>query len=416
MNDKNKLTSSAPLFSGMVVLFFIWGFITILNDLLIPVLKARLGLSYAESMLVQFCFFFTYFIMSLPMAWLVNKLNYKKSMILGLMIIALGCLVFIPADLELVYGVFLFGLFILATGVVMLQVSANPLVTLLGDIDTSSARLTLAQGFNSLGCVIAPLLVAGLIVSSHLYVPYIIIALIMVLVSIFVSRFNFKSVNRPQKHEVHEEAGDFSLWKHLTFVLGFASIFFYVGAEVSAGSLVVNFLHLPNIGNLSLLVAARYLSIYWGGAMVGRLIGVYFLARFNPAKILTLCAIANVILLCSVVVNEGAIAMWSLLLLGIFNSIMFPTIFALAISKLPNRAMKNKAGGFLIMAIVGGAIIPELQGILADKIGLQNSFVLLFISYLVIMGYAVYVSMASRQLKQEVISCAHVDTSASAQS
>ncbi|WP_264769526.1 sugar MFS transporter [Coxiella burnetii] len=387
-----QFTTQPALFSTIVILFFIWGFITLLNDLLIPLLRERLHLSYGQAMLVQFSFFFTYFLMSLPMAFLLNKLKYQKGIIVGLFIIALGCLIFIPADLTLIYRVFLFGLFILASGIVMLQVSANPLITLLGPTKTSSARLTLAQGINSLGYVIAPLIVGRFIVATNLYVSYIIIALVLMAVALFISQFNFHRVDDPLDKEEKDEIIDFALWKHLPFTLGLVGIFFYVGAEVSAGSLIVNYLHLPQIANFSLSHAAAYLSIYWGGAMIGRLIGSYVLTKINASKVLAVCAVANLLLLCGVILMTGGAAMWSLLLLGVFNSIMFPTLFALAIAGLPNESIKNKASGFLIMAIVGGAIIPELQGLLADYIGLQHSFILLLVSYVIITAYGVYIN------------------------
>lgn len=390
-----KITTQPVLFSVLILLFFIWGFITLLNDLLIPLLREKLHLSYGEAMLVQFIFFFTYFLMSIPMALLVNKLKYKKGIIVGLLIIALGCVTFVPASITLIYRIFLFGLFILATGVVVLQVSANPLVTLLGNVRTSSARLTLAQGVNSLGYVIAPLLASGFIASTDLDVLYMIITGLMILVALFISRFEFNPVDESLKKET---IGDFQLWKHFPFILGVVSIFFYVGAEVSVGSLILNFLNLPQVASLTFKKAARYLSVYWGGAMIGRLVGTYVLTKVSSSKTLGACAIANLLLLASVVLTKGLIAMWSLLLLGTFNSIMFPTIFALAIAKLPNESLKNKASGFLVMAIVGGAVIPEIQGLLADYIGLQRSFILLIISYLMIAGYALYMKKAKKEL------------------
>ena len=285
----------------MVILFFIWGFITLLNDLLIPVLRSKLHLSYAEAMLVQFAFFFTYFIMSMPMAMLLNRLNYKKSIIVGLAIIAIGCLIFIPADLSLIYGIFLLGLFVLATGIVMLQVSANPLVTLLGHNATGSARLSFAQGANSLGCVLAPVIVGGFIISDNVMVPYIVIAIIMLLVAMFIGRFNFHAVDDQLTTEkVTADDKDFSLWEHTPFVFGLVGVFVYVGAEVTAGSLIVNFLHLPQIVNFSLMEGAKYLSVYWGGAMIGRLIGSYLLKKIHPPKVLMFNAVANVGLFLSI--------------------------------------------------------------------------------------------------------------------
>lgn len=397
-----RLTNQPTLFSVMVVLFFIWGFITLLNDLLIPVLKVQFQLTYAQAMLIQFCFFFAYFLMSVLMALIVNRINYKKAIIVGLGIIALGCLVFIPAVLTLTYSIFLFALFVLASGIVMLQVSANPLVTLLGSSETSAARLTLAQGVNSLGYVIAPLLMGNLIVSHSLSLPYVIIALIVILVAAFISRFNFRGVEQDIKKLASQDhatnsASLFKLWKHSPFLLGLIGIFVYVGTEVSIGSLTVNFLHLPVIAGFSLTTAAKYLSIYWGGAMLGRLAGSWVLTRFNAAKVLLFCALMNILLLLAVILTSNFYAMWSLLLTGIFNSIMFPTIFSLAIAKLPNEYIKNKASGYLIMAIVGGALIPVLQGSLADVMGLQHSFVLLIPCYSLILLYGIYCSSGKRR-------------------
>jgi FHS family L-fucose permease-like MFS transporter len=383
-----KLTTQPALFSVMVILFFIWGFITLLNDLLIPILKEKLHLTYSEAMLVQFWFFLTYFIMALPMVWILNRLRYKKSIVLGLLIIALGCFIFIPADSTLTYGLFLFAFAILASGIVMLQVSANPLVTLLGPPETGAARLTLAQGINSLGYVLAPLVATHLITTLPLHITYLIIAIIMLAVAIFIVTRNFKSVDSVQSAivPIHTQADQrFLLWKDTAFLSGLIGIFVYVGAEVSTGSLVVSFLRLPQIVHFSIAQAGKYLSVYWGGAMIGRLVGSFVLAKLPSFKVLMFNAGANLLLLILLIFTTGYLAMWSLLLLGLFNSVMFPTLFALAIANLPSEYLKNKAAGFLIMAIVGGAIIPELQGALADQIGVQQSFCLLLICYAIIM-------------------------------
>ncbi len=398
MNRQAKLTNNRSLFSVMIILFFIWGFITLLNDLLIPVLRNRLNLDYSQALLVQFVFFITYFVMSLPMASILNRTNYKKSIIFGLSIISVGCFIFVPADLQIVYWVFLLGLFVLASGVVMLQVSANPMVTLLGDERTASARLTLAQGINSLGYALAPWILGGVITSStHIYVPYVIIAVIMVLVAILIRYSNFRAVdgqlaleNLAQADLV--ESDKELLWHNKVFLIGLFGIFFYVGAEVTAGSLIVSFLHLPHIANFSLLKAAKFLTVFWGGAMVGRLVGSYILSIFKPANVLIVAALMNVLLLCGVIFATGYSSMWCLLLLGVFNSIMFPTIFALSISNLSSDHLKNKASGYLIMSIVGGAVIPEIQGLIADVIGLQHSFFLLYLSYIYIMVFAIFMS------------------------
>lgn len=385
---QERITTHPALFSAMVTLFFIWGFITLLNDLLIPVLKERLELDYTQSMFIQFCFFITYFIMAFPMSSILNRIGYKKSILFGLLIIAIGGIIFIPATLILDYNIFLIALFILAMGVVMLQVSANPLMVALGDKKTSSARLTLAQGFNSLGYVVAPLLVGGIIVSSKLFIPYLIISAVMILTIIFISIFKFNLPSRQLRED--EEMSDnvyLILWQDKMFLLGLLAIFVYVGAEVTAGSLIVNYLHLPRIVGFSLATAAEYLSIYWGGVMIGRLIGSFLLIRINPAKALMFNSVVNILLLILVILSYGYLAMWALLLLGVFNSIMFPTIFALTIKRLKTIQLKNCASGLPVMAIVGGAFIPLFQGELADRVGLQHSFVGLIVCYLVIVIY-----------------------------
>lgn len=397
---RRHLTNQPLLFSIMVVMFFIWGFITLMNDLLIPNLKQSFDLNYAQALLIQFCFFTTYFIMSVPMSRILNRLAYKKSLLLGLLIIIIGCLLFIPATHLRIYALFLFGLFILASGIVMLQVAANPLVTILGDHTTSPARLTLAQGVNSLGYVLAPFLVGGFIAKSSISQTYIIIAIILVLVIIVLSFFKFEVTRKMQDEiaEMNAFDGPHHLWHHWPFVFGVFAIFVYVGAEVTGGSLVINFLHLPNIANMPIATATDYLSIFWGGAMIGRLLGSYILMKIEPPLVLMFNAAANFLLVMVIVFTTGWLAMWALLLLGIFNSIMFPTIFALAIERLPTQAIKNKASGYLVMAIVGGAVIPEIQGMIADHIGLQHSFFLLLICYVLIASFAWYMLKLTKNI------------------
>lgn len=380
---KEKFTNQPALFSSMVIVFFIWGFVTLLNDLLVPVLKQNFHLSYAQAMLVQFCFFVTYLIMSLPMASVVNRLHYKKGILLGLLVIAAGCLVFLPAQHLGVYALFLLALFVLATGVVILQVSANPLVTVLGPNQTSSARLTLAQGINSLGYVMAPFLVAGIATAANLPKIYITIAVIMLLVMLFISRLNFSKATITQRRTTKT---DESLWDHKDFALAVMAIFLYVGAEVSVGSIIISYLGLPNIMHYSIAAATAYLTFYWGGAMIGRLLATPLLLAVSPRRLLAINALINILLIVAASLLAGRTAMWSLLCIGIFNSIMFPVIFSLGLSSLTSEGLKNKGSGWLIMAIVGGAVVPLLLGVLADHVGLQHSLLLLLLCY----GFILY--------------------------
>jgi FHS family L-fucose permease-like MFS transporter len=382
------LTSSRRLMSLMTTLFFIWGFMTILNDLLVPHLKALFELNYAEAMLIQFCFFFTYFVMSPVMAHLLTRVGYRLGMVIGLLIIAVGALLFLPASSLKVYPLFLFALFVLASGIVLLQVSANPSVTSLGDTRTAASRLTLAQALNSLGTTVAPLIVGGLIIAGSIAFPYMVIAGVMVLMALIFYFTRFNAIERPVNHvEVANHVG-VNLWKKPEITLGVFAIFMYVGAEVSAGSLLVNYLHLEDVGNLPLLVAGKYLAIYWGGAMVGRFIGAVAMMKVDPRKAITFNALVATALILLTTFTHGSFAMWSLLLLGLCNSIMFPTIFSLTVESVAEDHAKKIVSGYLCSAIVGGAIIPMLQGFLADQIGLHYSFGMLAICYLFIALYS----------------------------
>lgn len=385
--QKDNLTSHSNLYFSIILLFFIWGFITLLNDLLVPIFKAHFQLNYTRALLVQFVFFATYFILALPMSGLVNYLRYKKSIIIGLFIIATGALSFIPAHHYQSYYLFLLALFILASGVVTLQVSVNPLVTLLGSMKTASARLTLAQAINSAGTVLGPLIVAGIISNTTIVPIYLVMATVAMLTAWFIStrNFNISCLEKPQKSSADlknkHNVTDIKLWQSAGFMFSILGIFFYVGAEVASGSLIISFAQLPNIMNLPIKSASFYLSIFWGLAMIGRFIGSYLLTQVKDSFLLLVAACINMGLVLMLVLNHGAIAFASLLSLGLFNSIMFPVIFSIGIGHFSNKSQKNRATGYLIMAIVGGAIIPILQGGLADHFGLQRSFLLLLLSY-----------------------------------
>ncbi|AOT08163.1 sugar MFS transporter [Pseudoalteromonas luteoviolacea] len=377
-------------------LFFMWGFITCLNDILIPYLKGAFQLSYTQAMLVQFCFFGAYVIVSIPAGNLVSKIGFQKGIVLGLFIAALGCVMFLPAAVIGLYEVFLLALFVLASGITVLQVSANPYVSALGKPETAPSRLTLTQGFNSLGTTIAPFFGAYLLFSSGqdsvsngaeaVQAPYLLLAAVLAVLAIVFAVLKLPTLVESQG-EPQKSTRPLSDHPHL--ILGVIGIFLYVGAEVSIGSFLVSFLHQPSIAGLNEAEAAKLIAYYWGGAMVGRFIGAAVMQKIAGGKVLALNAVMSMSLIILAVNQTGALAMWAMLAVGLFNSIMFPTIFSLAISGLGNDA--SRGSGLLCLAIVGGAIIPILQGLLADNIGLQGSFFLpaacyIFIAYFGLWG------------------------------
>jgi FHS family L-fucose permease-like MFS transporter len=395
-NEFGQNNSTRFALISLTSLFFMWGFITCLNDILIPHLKAIFSLSYAQSMLVQFCFFGAYFLVSLPAGKLVKKMGYQKGIVIGLVIAALGCLLFYPAASLHSYPVFLAALFVLASGITVLQVSANPYVTLLGAKETASSRLTMTQAFNSLGTTIAPYFGALLILNEvtdsmsatsaeSVQLPYLgLMAALLALAAIFA----FLKLPHIQSAEVVEgEKIEGSAWQHKHLVLGAIGIFVYVGAEVSIGSFLVSFLGEADIAGLEETEAAKYLTYYWGGAMVGRFIGAAVMQKVDAGKTLAFNGVCSVILIMVTVLSTGSIAMWAILLVGLFNSIMFPTIFSLALSGLEKHT--SQGAGILCLAIVGGAILPVLQGVLADSFSVQLAFILPLFCYVYIVFYGV---------------------------
>ena len=400
---------SGPL-AMVTTLFFMWGFLTCLNDILVPHLKSIFDLNYAEVMLVQFCFFSAYFVFSIPSGKIIERIGYQKMMVAGLFTMGLGALLFIPAASVPSFPLFLAALIILAAGITALQVSANPYVAVLGPARTASSRLNLTQAFNSLGTTVAPffggLLILGAVAAPktqdelramspqllHAYrlqeassvkLPYLVIALALIILAVVIAKFNLPHI--PEAEGGHAVAND-SVWRHRNLVMGTAGIFAYVGAEVSIGSFLVNYMNLPDVGNLRPEVAARYLTFYWGGAMIGRFIGSAVLQKVPTRVALGFNAVVAATLVCLSMLSFGHTAMWALLLVGLFNSIMFPSIFTLGIEGL--GPLTGEASGLLIMAIVGGAIIPELQGLLADRVGLHHAFILPVICYLYILFFA----------------------------
>ena len=378
---------------SLTSLFFMWGFITCLNDILIPYLKGMFNLNYTQAMLIQFCFFGSYFIVSLPAGALVGKLGYKMGIVVGLTIASIGCMLFYPAAEVGVYAVFLFALFVLAAGITILQVSANPYVSVLGPSKTAPSRLTLTQAFNSLGTTVAPFFGSWLILSgvdsaevssgSSVQGPYLMLAASLLFLAGLFALLKLPDLGRSSQFEISPLKA--LKFRHLR--LGAIGIFVYVGAEVAIGSFLVNFLAEPTIAGLSESSAAKSLTYYWGGAMVGRFIGAAIMQKVDAGKVLGFNSVIAIILVSLAILFDGSIAMWSILAVGLFNSIMFPTIFSLAIQEL--KEATGHGAGVLCLAIVGGAILPLLQGVLADLIGLQLAFILPIFCYAFIFYYAV---------------------------
>ena len=385
----------------LTALFFMMGFITCMNDILIPHLQKIFTLTNFQAMLVQFCFFTAYAIMSIPMGHLVGKIGYKNGVIGGFLLTAVGCLLFYPAAGSHSYPTFLGALFILASGVTLLQVAGNPYVTLLAKPGKESATLTLVQAFNSLGTTIAPQIGAFLILAdatqtvskaeqiSSVQIPYLGLAGLLIILAVFVKMIRLPDARKIAEEESeHNHDGKHSVWQYKHLVLGAAGIFCYVGAEVSIGSLMVNVLgFLKGLDHAS---AAQYLSFYWGGAMVGRFLGSAVMAKIAPNRYLAFNAtVAVVLLIIAMMTGKGNadVAMWALLAIGFFNSIMFPTIFSLATKNLGK--FTNAASGVLCTAIVGGAIVPVVQGWAVDTYSLMSSFVVSAVCYLYIVFFAV---------------------------
>jgi len=475
----------------VTTLFFMWGFLTCLNDILVPHLKSIFDLNYAKVMLIQFAFFGAYFIFSIPSAKIIDWIGYQRSMVVGLLTMALGAFLFVPAASAPSFALFLGALIVLAAGITCLQVAANPYVSVLGPAKTASSRLNLTQAFNSLGTFLAPFFGGLLILSaapkmmteihalapdalqayrlqeaSTVKAPYVGLGITLAVLAVAIGISKLPKIEHAQ-HHIGEKVGD-SIWNHRNLVLGAIGIFVYVGAEVSIGSFLVNYFGQPEIGGLAEKLAAAFVAFYWGGAMLGRFIGSNFLAgakakymalvalivvavillsfpiehqlpagyqpgvpnltwlawlvvagrplfvvvavaaatiasvatlrggkaTANTGTLLGICAMVTALLVTVSMLTSGPIAMWSIILVGLFNSIMFPSIFTLGIAEL--GPLTGDASGLLIMAIVGGAIIPVAQGALADRIGIHHAFVLPVVCYLYIAFYGFIGSAPTR--------------------
>jgi FHS family L-fucose permease-like MFS transporter len=428
----NKSFKSAFIF--LTTLFFLWGFITVLVDSLVPRLKDVFEMSYAKTVLVQFAFFVAFFVFSLPAGFILSKIGYKKGIVLGLLTMALGCLLFYPAASYRAFPVFLIGYFTLAGGITILQVAANPYVALLGSEDGASSRLNLSQAFNSLGTTIAPVVGALFLLSdsvksseeisllneiektdyyiaeaSTVQTPFLLIAF-----SIAVLAIIFAFIKLPQVMQESPKGGYFTLLKNKLMLMGALGIFVYVGAEVAIGSFLVNYFSDMNLAvivaesetmmNIANTIASTFnktftnsdpksllgifVIFYWGGAMIGRFIGAYLTKKISPGKVLSIFASLAIVMILISINTDGLLSMWSILAVGLFNSIMFPTIFTLSLEGLGD--LKAQASGLLCMAIVGGAIIPFVFGSLIDDFGFKTAFVLTIICYGYILFYGRY--------------------------
>ncbi|MGJ7918800.1 sugar MFS transporter [Massilia sp. LXY-6] len=390
-------------------LFFTFGGITSLNDVIIPKLKDLFTLSYAQAMLVQSAFFAAYFIVSLPAASIVRRIGYMRTAVVGLLTMTAGCLLFIPAASSSLFGAFLLALFVLAAGITIVQVVANPLISMLGAPQTASSRLTFAQAFNSLGTTVFPYVGAILILGSlakvdqatlsavqlaayraaesqvvvHTYIG-LAIALAIVAAMVWANR------NKLVEHTSPEGSvfSAFGLLRRPRFAFGTLCIFLYVGAEVAVGSLIVNYLMQFDVLGLGAEAAGKHVPLYWGGAMVGRFLGAYVLRICSPGKVLAVAGGLAALLLLVSSNSTGAVSGWSLLAIGLVNSIMFPTIFTLASEGLGERAAEGS--GLLCVAIVGGAVVPLLTGFAADLSSLRLALAVPAICYLLILVFGWY--------------------------
>jgi FHS family L-fucose permease-like MFS transporter len=418
-------TGGAPGYTAalavLTTVFFMWGFATVLNDILVPHLKAVFQLNYGQSLLIQFAFYLGYLLMAIPSAKLLELTGYKTAVVLGLVGMAGSALVFVPAARLESYGVFLVALFLLASSITLLQVAANPYVAVIGPSQTASSRLNLVQAFNSAGTTLAPLF-GGLLILGRsssgtasgaaavlsaqqraadvqaVQLPYLLIAAVLVALAVLVWRVRLPDLGQESRRAAQAERAKRSLWRHRNLVFGVPAICLYLLCEIGIGSTLVNFISMPKIGAMSHAEAARYLSLFWGGAMVGRFAGAVLLRWIAPDRMLAGVSFGALVLVLIAITGGGSIAMWSLIAIGLCHSVMFPTIFTLGIRGL--GPLTEEGSGLLIMAIAGGAL-SALQGVLADHIGLQLSYLMPAACYVYVLGYALWGCRPTEELEAE---------------
>ncbi len=408
----------------VTTLFFVWGFCTVMNDSVIPHLQGIFGLSYLQASLIQLAFFGSYFIFAQPAGKLIEWVGYQRTMVIGLLTMGVGALLFLPAASSAAYALFLVAEVVLAAGVTTLQVAANPYVTILGPPETASSRLNLTQAFNTLGDTIAPYIggifilgVTGTVVhgvplhgaalrihqAASIKSPYLAIAVCVAILALAIALYRFPRVEvtrdyRPANLNIQQD----SVWNHPHLYLGAVAIFIYCGAEVSVGSFLVKYLNDPTIANLPLETGSKLLSLFWGSMMVGRFAGSALMQRMAPNKLLAWSGVGAALLVLCSLLGSGHFAAVTILAVGLFNSIMFPTIFTLAVAEL--GPLTGRGSGLLVQAIVGAAVIPVAMGSLADHFGIHRSLLLPLLCYLFIIyygwrGYRIAPSEAHAQLR-----------------
>jgi len=398
-----------PALSLLASLFFMWGFITVINNTLLPHLRSVFELSYTQTTLIESVWFIAYFVASIPSAKLIERIGYQKSLVIGLLIMAAGSLGMMLAASIPSYGVTLAMLFVIASGITLLQVAANPYVAVVGKPETASSRLNLVQAMNSAGTMLAPAFGAYLILgrskggtaesgvvlthaerladAQSVILPYGLVAVVLIVLAIVIARFPLPAIGSATSRVSREERRKHSLWKHRNLVFGVPAIFIYLIAEIGVANLFVNFVSQSDIANLTHEQAGKYLTFLWGGMMVGRFVGSALMQRIRAETVLAGCSIGAFVVMLVTVFAHGEVAMWSLILVGLFHSIMFPTIFTLGIRGL--GPLTEEGSGLLIMAIAGGALVV-VQGWLADQYGLQLSFLLTALCEVYVLFYALW--------------------------
>ncbi|HTY51460.1 MAG TPA: sugar MFS transporter [Steroidobacteraceae bacterium] len=402
-------TSYVPALRLLASLFFIWGFITVINNTLLPHLRSVFELNYVQTTLIESVWFIAYFVASMPSAWLIERIGYRSALVAGLLIMAVGALAMIPASRIPSYGVTLAALFVIASGITLLQVAANPYVAVVGPAASASSRLNLVQAFNSLGTTLAPLFGGYLILGRSasgtgladrtlsaaqrladaraVQLPYLIVAGVLIVLAIIIGRFRLPDMGVETRRLSAERRRGHSLLRHRNLVWGVPAIFIYLIAEIGVSNLFINFVSQPQIGNLSHEQASHYLFLLWGGMMLGRFLGSYLMRRIAAEQVLAAFAVAAFATMVVVSLAHGPAALVALILVGLFHSIMFPTIFTLGIRGL--GPLTEEGSGLLIMAIAGGALVI-IQGWLADRYGLQRSFLLTAGCELYVLWYGIW--------------------------
>jgi MFS transporter, FHS family, L-fucose permease len=406
----HSTTTYRPALTLLASLFFIWGFITVINNTLLPHLKSVFDLNYTQTTLIESTWFIAYFFASIPSAKLIERVGYKRAMVIGLAIMAVGALGMVPAAMLPSYGVTLVALFVIASGITLLQVAANPYVAVVGPPETSDSRLNLVQAFNSLGTTLAPLFGGYLILgrsksgteaagaaqltpaerladAHSVILPYLIVAAVLVVLAVVIARFRLPDMGSATRRASADERRSHSLWRHRNLIFGVPAIFIYLIAEIGVANLFISFVSQPDIGNLTHEQASHYLFLLWGGMMVGRFVGSYLMQSIPADRVLAGFAVAAFVVMLVTTFSHGPIAMWSLILVGLCHSIMFPTIFTLGIKGL--GPLTEEGSGLLIMAIAGGALVI-VQGKIADHFGLQWSFLLTAACELYTLFYALW--------------------------